>query len=295
MVQVLSLHYNSRENAQQSLRLLKKSGISAKLSTETTLRSEEMVSGTISSLLAYIESLTPVNEEEELAVDMAFSIVTLEEEAFNRIISAIREDGGSYLRRAYEEFEVLSEEERESLTQDAFRVLIYAEKGLIEETDEKIVILKDIDARDHTVLVPALLLLFPDKEELKSAHLNGEKIVSSETIYSIQTGMDVIFCPDPPELIDSLQDYKPEEDSFIAYLEQFFLLITLADVIVREIEDGAVFVHDIAMKLSSISVSIDEESYPIRFDIAFETVQQMVDALRSGGRIAGKDGRLKVR
>jgi hypothetical protein len=295
MSQELTLHFTAREDAQQSVRILKKSGSSARLTVETTLTSLEVAFGTIDSFGAFIGSLSHEDEGDEEALGIASEIVRLEEEAFSRIISAIKADGGSYLRAAYENTESLSDEELASLTQDARRVLEYVRDGYIEEKDDRLHLIREVDPGSHMIAVPIPLLLFPEKEALEEAGLRGERVVSSETVFLVQPGIDVIFCSDPADLIDSLQAHNPEEESFVAFLEQFFLLLTLADEIVSKIQDGATTMLEITNTLSEKTIPLDEEAYPIRFDVSQEMVQQLVDALRSAGRITGKDGRLKVR
>lgn len=295
MVQGLALYFVSREDAQQCVRILKKSGSSARLSVETTLSSLEVAYGTIDSFGAFIGSLSHEDEGDEEALGIASEIVRLEEEAFTRIISAIKEDGGSYLRAAYEDADSLSEEDLASLTQDARRVLEYVREGYVEEKDDRLHLIREVDPGSHMVAVPIPLLLFPEKEVLEGAGLRGERVVSSETLFPVQPGIDVIFCSDPTDLIDSIEATNPEEESFVAFLEQFFLLLTFADEIVSLIQEGAATLLEITQNISVKTVSIDEEAYPIRFDVSQEMVQQLVDALRSAGRITGKDGRLKVR
>lgn len=295
MSQELTLHYTSREDAQQSVRILKMSGSSARLAVETTLSSLEVAFGTIDSFGAFISSLSHENEGDEEALGIASEIIRLEEEAFSRIISAIKADGGSYLRAAYEDTDSLSEEELASLMQDARRVLEFVRDGYVEERDDRLHLVREVDPGSHMVAVPLPLLLFPEKEALEEAGLRGERVVSSETLFSVQPGIDVIFCSDPTDLIDSIQATNPEEESFVAFLEQFFLLLTLADEIVSKIQDGAATIAEITSGLSEKTIPLDEEDYPLRFDVSQEMVQQLVDALRSAGRIRGKDGRLKVR
>lgn len=295
MSQELTLHFTVREDAQQSVRILKKSGASARLTVEMTLSSLEVAFGTIDSFGMFIGSLSHENEGDEEALGLASEIVRLEEEAFSRIISAIKEDGGSYLRTAYENPDSLSDEELASLTQDARRVLEYVRDGYVEETDDRLHLIREVDPGSHMVAVPIPLLLFPEKETLERAGLRGERVVSSETLFSVHPGIDVIFCSDPTDLIDSILATNPEEESFVAFIEQFFLLLTLADEIVSVIQKGATTLLEISRSIPAQTVSIDEEAYPLRFDVSQEMVQQLVDALRSAGRISGKDGRLKVR
>lgn len=295
MSQELTLHFTTREDAQQCVRILKKSGSSARLTVETTLTSLEVAFGTIDSFGAFIGSLSHEDEGDEEALGIASEIVRLEEEAFSRIISAIKADGGSYLRAACEKTDSLSDEELASLTQDARRVLEYVRDGYVEEKDDHLHLIREVDPGSHMVAVPLPLLLFPEKRALEEAGLRGERVVSSETFFSVQPGIDVIFCSDPTDLIDSIQAMNPEEESFVAFLEQFFLLLTLADEIVSVIQKGATTVLEISGSIPAQTVAIDEEAYPLRFDVSQEMVQQLVDALRSAGRITGKDGRLKVR
>ncbi len=295
MSQELTLHFTNREDAQQCVRLMKKSGSSARLSVETSLSSLEMAYGTIDVFRAFIASLSHKNTDDEEGLEIASEIVRLEEEAISRITSAIEEDGGVYLRAAYENTDSLSDEELASLTQDARRVLEYVRDGYVEEKDDRLYLVRKIDPANYTMAVPLPLLLFPEKEALEASGLRGERVVSSETLISVQPGIDVIFCSDPTDLIDSIQATNPEEESFVAFLEQFFLLLTLADEIVSLIEKGATTVLEISGSIPAQTVSIDEETYPLRFDVSQEMVQQLVDALRSAGRITGKDGRLKVR
>jgi hypothetical protein len=295
MSQELILHFTTREDAQQSVRILKKSGSSARLTVETTLSSMEMAFGSIDSFRAFLGSLSHEDGGDEDALGIASEIIRLEEEAFSRIISAIKADGGSYLMAAYEKADSLSDEELASLTQDARRVLEYVRDGYVEEKDDRLHLIREVDPGSHMVAVPIPLLLFPEKQALEEAGLRGERVVSSETLFLVQPGIDVIFCSDPTVLIDSIQAMNPEEESFVAFLEQFFLLLTLADEIVSLIQEGAATLLEITQNISAKTVSIDEEAYPLRFDVSQEMVQQLVDALRSAGRITGKDGRLKVR
>ena len=97
MVLGLTLHFGNREDAQQCVRLMKKSGSSARLSVETCLSSLEMAYGTIDQFRAFIASLSHKNTEDEDGLEIASEIVRLEEEAIFRITSAIEEDGGAYL------------------------------------------------------------------------------------------------------------------------------------------------------------------------------------------------------
>lgn len=295
MIQGLSLHFETRDDAQQCLRVLKKSGSSAKLSVDTTLHSQEMVQGRIRDLRAFHAELQAGADEEAEALELAREIIALEESAFSRIMNAIEEDGGSYLARAYEERETLSEEELASLTEDAYRVIVYEKEGLIEESDGTLRRIRELDPGDHSISIPSPLLLFPDPEALKAAHLTGERVVSSETVYSVQAGSDVIFCHDPTDLIDAIQECRPEEESFVTFLEQFFLLLTLADELARLIQNGCLAVADLVRELPAAPVSLDADAYPLRFDVAPLMIEQMVDILRSSGRISGKDGRLRIR
>ncbi|MDO8840861.1 MAG: hypothetical protein Q7J09_05585 [Methanocalculus sp.] len=293
MVHGLTLIFDEREHAQQCLRVMKKSGTTAKLSVDPTLISEEMVFGTINQLRACVDAASPEDDEDDEALMLASGILNHEEEAFSRIISAVEEDGGRSLCLSGDA--PLSEEDEAAHLEDAARLIVYEAKGLIKAEEGVISLQKSIEPGDLEVAVPAPLLLFPSHEDLVEANLTAERIVSSEMVYSVSTGIDIIFCDDPSELIGLLEECQPEEESFVAFLEQFFLFLTLAEEVVSAIQQGAASVSEVAGTLPSKLISLDEEVYPIRFSLDEEMVSHMVDALRSAGKIAGKDGRLKVR
>jgi hypothetical protein len=286
MVHGLTLIFDEREPAQQCLRIMKKFGSNARLSVDPTLDSEEVVFGTIATLQAYIDAASPEDEDDEEALMLASAVLDHEREAFSRIISAIEEDGGRSLCVSGDA--PLSEE-------DAARLIVYEKKGLIKAEEGVLSLQKKIEPGDFSYALPAPFLLFPSHEELAEANLSGERIASSEMVYSVSTGTDIIFCDDPTELIELLEACQPEEESLMAFLEQFFLLMALAGETVSAIQDGAVSVSDIRAVLPPKLISFDEESYPIRFELDEEMISHMVDALRSAGKISGKDGRLKVR
>lgn len=293
MVHGLTLIFDEREYAQQCLRVMKKSGSTAKLSVDPTLISEEMVFGTINQLRVCVDAASPEDDEDDEALMLASGILNHEEEAFSRIISAIEEDGGHSLCVSGDA--PLSEEDEAAHLEDAARLIAYEAKGLIKVEGDVISLQKRIEPGDLEFAVPAPLLLFPSPEELAEAKVSAERIVSSEMVYSVSTGIDIIFCDDPSELIGLLEECQPEEESFVAFLEQFFLFLTFAEEVVSAIQEGAVSVSEVAGRLPSKLISLDEEVYPIRFSLDEEMVVHMVDALRSAGKISGKDGRLKIR
>lgn len=293
MVHGLTLIFDEREYAQQCLRVMKKSGSTAKLSVDPTLISEEMVFGTINQLRACVDAASPEDDEDDEALMLASGILDHEEETFSRIISAIEEDGGRSL--CLSGGAPLSEEDEAARLEDAVRIIAYEAKGLIKAEGDVISLQKRIEPGDLEFAVPAPLLLFPSPEELAEAKASAKRIVSSKMVYSVSTGIDIIFCDDPSELIGLLEACQPEEENFVAFLEQFFLFLTFAEEVVSAIQEGAVSVSEVAGRLPSKLISLDEEVYPIRFSLDEEMVVHMVDALRSAGKISGKDGRLKVR
>lgn len=294
MVQGLTILFDDRDNAQRIMRLLKKSGVSAKLSSDPVLTSEEVVVGTIGALKGYLRSLAPDDPVDLEALSLAQGLITSDEEAFTRIMGAIDEDGGRTLLGESSE-EPMAEEEIRSRLHDALRLVLYEKQGLITAEDDAIIVTKRIEPDLLEISMPADLILYPGIEELEKAGLTAERMVSSEMHYSVQTGTDIIFCDDPEELISLLEESDPEEESLVAFLEQFFLLLMLADETVRLIGDGAATIGEIHRRLPDTAITADQESYPIRFSIDEEMVAHIVDTLRSKGRISGKDGRLKVR
>ncbi|MCP1715788.1 hypothetical protein J2T58_001659 [Methanocalculus alkaliphilus] len=294
MVQGLTILFDDRDNAQRIMRLLKKSGVSAKLSSDPVLTSEEVVVGTIGALKGYLRSLAPDDPVDLEALSLAQGLITSDEEAFTRIMGAIDEDGGRTLLGESSE-EPMAEEEIRSRLHDALRLVLYEKQGLITAEDDAIIVTKRIEPDLLEISMPADLILYPEIEELEKAGLTAERMVSSEMHYSVQTGTDIIFCDDPEELISLLEESDPEEESLVAFLEQFFLLLMLADETVRLIGDGAATIGEIHRRLPDTAITADQESYPIRFSIDEEMVTHIVDTLRSKGRISGKDGRLKVR
>ena len=294
MVQGLTILFDDRDNAQRIMRLLKKSGVSAKLSSDPVLTSEEVVVGTIGALKGYLRSLAPDDPVDLEALSLAQGLITSDEEAFTRIMGAIDEDGGRTLLGESSE-EPMAEEEIRSRLHDALRLVLYEKQGLITAEDDAIIVTKRIEPDLLEISMPADLILYPEIEELEKAGLTAERMVSSEMHYSVQTGTDIIFCDDPEELISLLEESDPEEESLVAFLEQFFLLLMLADETVRLIGDGAATIGEIHRRLPDTAITADQESYPIRFSIDEEMVAHIVDTLRSKGRISGKDGRLKVR
>lgn len=294
MVQGLTILFDDRDNAQRIMRLLKKSGVSAKLSSDPVLSSEEVVLGTIGALKGYILSLTPEDPDDLEALSLARNLIASDEEAFTRIMGAIEEDGGSSIFGETSE-EPMAEEEIRSRLHDALRLVLYEKQGLITAEDDTIIITRRIEPDLLEISMPAALILFPEIEELEKVGLTAERVVSSAMHYSVQTGTDIIFCDDPEELISLLEECEPEEESLVAFLEQFFLLLMLAEESVRLIGEGAVTIEEIHRLLPDTVITADQESYPIRFTIDEEMVTHIVDTLRSKGRISGKDGRLKVR
>ncbi|MBR1369635.1 hypothetical protein RJ53_09145 [Methanocalculus chunghsingensis] len=294
MVQGLTILFDDRDNAQRIMRLLKKSGVSAKLSSDPVLSSEEVVLGSIGALKQYILSQTPDDPEDVQTLSLAQGLIASDVEAYERIMRAIEEDGGKTLLGETGE-EPMAEEEIRSRLHDAFRLVLYEKQGLITAENDTIIITQRIEPDLLEISMPADLILYPGIEELEEAGLTAERMVSSEVHYSVQTGTDIIFCDDPEELISLLEECEPEEESLVAFLEQFFLLLMLADESVRLIGEGAVTIEEIHRRLPDTAITADQESYPIRFTIDEEMVTHIVDTLRSKGRISGKDGRLKVR